>query len=314
MKQYDINPLRKGWKSKRVKAIDVDFIVHTYRDALNVNVARFFRGIDQVYIHECLNTGYRFYYPFHILGDASFYEDLQKFDWYYMPWKWEHQKVKECIEALKKDNLKILEIGCARGDFLSRMQSEGHSTTGLELNRTAAQEAQRKGVRVLPESIEEHAQQHIHTYDVVCSFQVMEHIANIGEVIDASLSVLKPGGRLFISVPNNDSFLSLDMNVLNMPPHHMGLWNARSLQALASFWSLKIENMYFEPLQPYHQAYYKKTMDFHLYGTYAKSLYQKYGILGKIFYRLFRRKFMNEIERQYPTLKNFTVIAEYSKV
>jgi 2-polyprenyl-3-methyl-5-hydroxy-6-metoxy-1,4-benzoquinol methylase len=218
-----------------------------------------------------------------------------------MPWKWEHQKVKECIDELKKDNLKILEIGCAQGDFLSRMQSEGHSTTGLELNRAAAQEAQRKGVRVLLESIEEHARQHIHTYDVVCSFQVMEHIANIGEVIDASLSVLKPGGRLFISVPNNDSFLSLDMNVLNMPPHHMGLWNARSLQALASFWSLKIENMYFEPLQPYHQ-------------TYAKSLHQKYGILGKIFYRLFRRKFMNEIERQYPTLKNFTVIAEYSKV
>ena len=36
-------------------------------------------------------TQLHFFKPDNIDGSGSFYESLQKFDWYYMPNKWEHQ-------------------------------------------------------------------------------------------------------------------------------------------------------------------------------------------------------------------------------
>lgn len=249
------SPLTGSYNVKKVQEIKTDFLIKNYQEMLGVDVSKYFKNIETVEIYECLDSGYRFYYPFHITGDGKFYEELQKHPWYYMDWKWEHEEaIKVCSDAKS-----VLEIGCAQGEFLEKVKAKGITCTGLELNAHAAEKAREKGLDALEEMAQVHAQKNKEKYDVVCSFQVMEHIAPIGEFIRASVDALKPGGKLIISVPNNDSivFTTTDNIVLNMPPHHMGLWNANSLLSLQHFFPLRMEKVHLEPLQSYHVHFAK---------------------------------------------------------
>lgn len=253
------SPLTGSYNVKKVQEIKTDFIVKNYQEMLGVDVSKYFKNIDTLEIYECLDSGYKFYYPFNITGDGKFYEELQKNAWYYMEWKWEHEEALKICTGSKS----VLEIGCAQGEFLSKVSTKGITCTGLELNAHAAEKARVKGLNVLEEMAQAHAQKNKEKYDVVCSFQVMEHIAPIGEFIQASVDVLKPGGKLIISVPNNDSvvFTTDDAAILNMPPHHMGLWNLNSLLSLQRHFPLRMERVYLEPLQSYHTNFAKKVAE-----------------------------------------------------
>lgn len=209
------SPFLPGKEARIVRKRPVDEIVDAYKKALKMDVSSYFGSLRQIDIFECPETKFRFYSPANLAGDSAFYQQLQAFDWYYMPWKWEHQTVKN---AIRKDE-KVLEIGCGVGSFIKKCQEDGIEALGLELNEGAVQEAARNNINVIRKDIIDVAKDSPNTYDVVCSFQVMEHIPDVSKVIQASIDCLKPGGRLFISVPNNDSFLGLDdFNELNLPP------------------------------------------------------------------------------------------------
>src|SRR3989339_873082 len=197
---------------KTRKKIKTDFIINEWQKS-NIDVSRFFKDIPEIYIYKCLDTGYKFFYPFNTAGDDQFYQDLQQFDWYYMKDKWEND------EAMRK--------------------------------------SKEKGLNIYKETIQEHAKTHQKRYDIVCSFQVMEHIPEIGEAVRASIDTLKPGGKLIISVPNNNSIINQDpKGLLNRPPHHIGLWDKKSLSNLEKIFNIKLEKIKTEPLQRHHYKTY----------------------------------------------------------
>lgn len=309
-----ISPITNKNNTVLEKGIKTSMIIDSYKNAFNIDISHFFEGILEVRIFKCLDTGYRFYYPFNIDGDGRFYEHFQQYDWYYMSWKWEHETVKSKIRITDK----VLEIGCAKGSFVENLSKSQIDCTGLELNEKAVKEAKEKGLKVYYQSIQEHSKTHNEVYDVVCSFQVMEHIASIKDVIQASLDCLKKGGRLFISVPNNGSFLGLDENnILNMPPHHMGLWDKTSLSNLSKVLNVRVENIYLEPLQKYHESYFGDIINKELERRY-EPLKIKYGILAKIglkFFKTYVASYIkHKIYKKYPELESFTIIAEYTKL
>ncbi len=242
---------------ERIATINTKELIASYKSTFNIDTAPFFQGINQIFQYKCLKTGFRFYYPFHIYGDGPFYEQLEKFDWYYMPWKWEHEQAYSIVNP----GLKVLEVGCGKGSFIAKLQNELNATTvGLELNDTAVEFGKENGIDIRNESIETHAIGNPAKYDIVCSFQVLEHIPNVQEFIQSSVHALKSGGSLVVSVPNNDSFLGKSYNILNLPPHHMGLWNEKSLRSLVNYFPLKFKDVYLEPLQPYHLDYFNNTV------------------------------------------------------
>lgn len=241
------------------KEIPVKFLIDEYKNTLDVDVAKFFDKLNKIQVFKCIDTGYRFYYPFNTAGDSDFYSQLEEFRWYYMEWKWEHEVAKQII----KSGDKILEVGCGRGDFLKKLKDTNKTVdiAGLELNRKAVTEGRDVGLNVVEDTIEEHSANNSDKYDIVCSFQVLEHIHDIREFVQSCVKVLKPGGKLIISVPNNDSFIRHDKaNILNMPPHHMGLWNSTSLKNLEKIFKLRTESVRYEPLQSYHVALYYNIM------------------------------------------------------
>jgi 2-polyprenyl-3-methyl-5-hydroxy-6-metoxy-1,4-benzoquinol methylase len=173
------------------------------------------------------NSSYRFYHPYDMwLGIANLYEQLQKYDWYYMPWKWEHETTLMYIE----NGQSVLEVGCGNGSFLKKINEifDLNESIGLELNRK--QLICSDNYNIVNKYVQEYQIENQSKYDIVCSYQVLEHISDVFGFIDAKLNCLKIGGKLIISVPNNDSFIQYLNSALNMPPHHMGLWNKKSIQ------------------------------------------------------------------------------------
>jgi hypothetical protein len=91
-----------------------------------MDVDRLVGSSGSIQLFRCLDTGLRFFAPARVSGDDEFYGQLQEFDWYYMPWKWEHQQAALHIQK----GAKVLEVGCGRGDFLSAIQPLGAIATG----------------------------------------------------------------------------------------------------------------------------------------------------------------------------------------
>lgn len=233
------------------KKIKVSTLVKAYKKSLNINVKKYYKDLDYIDIYICKDSGYRFYYPFDIAGDSDFYIHLQQYAWYYMSWKWEHEM---CLKLINPGD-KVLEIGSGKGSFLKKISEiQNVNCVGLELNEDSAFETQ--NIKLINATIEDFSEKNKEQFDLVCSFQVLEHISFVQKFLNASIECLKKGGKLVVCVPNNDSFLKYDSGVLNAPPHHMGLWDENSLRSIEKYYPVKLDKIIFEPLQPYHVSNY----------------------------------------------------------
>ena len=121
--------------------------------------------------------------------------------------------------------------------------------------------------------IDEFAVNHKENYDVVCFFQVLEHITNVHEFLKSSLVTLKPNGKLIIGVPNNNPFLFVNdkYHTLNLPPHHAGLWNKKALKSLEKVFSVKLEKVDYEPLEKTYSQFLKAYIE-NSNKFYAKAI------------------------------------------
>jgi 2-polyprenyl-3-methyl-5-hydroxy-6-metoxy-1,4-benzoquinol methylase len=256
-----VSPITGDTNIELVKEVSVKKIVQGWKQ-MGYDVTYLFHGIEKIQLYKCRATGYQFYNP-PVLGDSALYSFLQGKDWYYMPWKWEHEIATEYL----CDGLNVLEIGCGRGGFLEGIVSRYKLfAAGLELNKEAVKLCRAKGLMVYEEQLEEHSDKNAKHYDIVCCFQVLEHISEVKNFLLAGLKCLKSHGYFVVSVPNNDSFGGETFGVLNAPPHHQGLWDRRSLCAVAAELGLDVKALWLEPLQPYHIGCVQSLVEHYLTG------------------------------------------------
>lgn len=297
------SPLNSESTIELIEEISVDAIKIRYKNELNIDVTKYFQELKRFYLCQCCKTKYRFYFPFTMEGDGNFYQNLEKIDWYYMPWKWEHSIAKRLIKRTDK----ILEIGCGGLGFIDKMNNLNYNIEGLELNPQSYNNAVKKGLIVHPTTIQQFALKNEEIFDVVCSFQVVEHISEIHSFLASKIMCLKKSGKLIISVPNNDSFIRHSKGgILNFPPHHMGLWNRLSLKSLESLFEIRLEKIIFEPLQNYHISWYVK--------TYVDLFSNKNKRLSKFFnHEYFKVVLIFIVGRLKSFIRGHTIIAVYSK-
>jgi SAM-dependent methyltransferase len=92
---------------------------------------------------------------------------------------------------------------------------------------------------------------------VVCAFQVLEHVPDPRAFLASCVYCLKPGGRLILSVPAEDSFTGLvPNNCLNLPPHHLTRWSDKALLALREEFNLHDLQLIPLPLEDIHHEHY----------------------------------------------------------
>jgi SAM-dependent methyltransferase len=231
-----------------LKTFAADKIIKDWKHAFDIDITLEFNDRQEIYLYVCDRTKLRFFVPFDLAGSEKLYEELQKFDWFYMPHKWEHQIALNHLSGCRD----VLEVGSGLGSFVEDALKQGHNAQGLELNRAAVEVAKHKNLPVTSIDLEEFAQNHPLSQDAICSFQVLEHVSKPKDFIAACLQALRTGGKLIFCVPNADSFLQYQYNLLDMPPHHMTQWNISAFKSLEHIFPLKLEKAIAEPLANYH--------------------------------------------------------------
>jgi len=99
----------------------------------------------------------------------------------------------------------LLDIGAGTGAFASYMAQSGWRVTGLEPDaqaRKVASEAHR--IQLLP--IDELFGLPVQHYDAITMWHVLEHVHDLAGYMAQLKKLLKPGGCLFIAVPNYTSY------------------------------------------------------------------------------------------------------------
>jgi len=135
---------------------------------------------------------------------------------------------------------KLLEVGCARGDFL-RVAKEFFTVVGVEPNEELAKDA----VAIAPVDqgiIETHPYSE---YDVAASFHVIEHTDSPRRFLEAIVARVRPGGVVVIETPNIHSvpFRLLKSRWRQFIPEHYFFFDERTMAKLMEDAGLRVERI-----------------------------------------------------------------------
>jgi 2-polyprenyl-3-methyl-5-hydroxy-6-metoxy-1,4-benzoquinol methylase len=99
----------------------------------------------------------------------------------------------------------ILDVGCGKGDFVHAGVKEGWNVEGIELSQEAVDIAQKF---LLPVTKLDFFSSEIRpaSYDVVTMFEVLEHLPDPVNYIVRAAEIVKPGGLIYLTTPNYNSF------------------------------------------------------------------------------------------------------------
>lgn len=120
------------------------------------------------------------------------------------------RKILQRIENLTGSYGRLLDVGAGPGFFLDEAKNRGWKVAGLEPAAWAAAYARDKlGMADMKtgdtQALEQFPENH---FDVVTSFDVIEHVSDPGEFAKKLARVVKKGGYLVLTTPRFDSLLS----------------------------------------------------------------------------------------------------------
>jgi 2-polyprenyl-3-methyl-5-hydroxy-6-metoxy-1,4-benzoquinol methylase len=116
----------------------------------------------------------------------------------------------EVISPFLRETSSLLEVGASSGQFLVNMKDRIKQVHAIELDKACCSFMQKElGIRADSEFLRE-SMFAGEKYDVVCSFQVMEHVVNPVSFLQELHQSVKKGGTIFVEVPNlKDPLLSV---------------------------------------------------------------------------------------------------------
>jgi len=141
-----------------------------------------------------------------------------------------HQRLfKAYVAALHYITGDVLEVGCGEGRGISLLVEHARSFTAVDKIKPVIDELQKRypAASFISMNIPPLSGLKDNAYDVVVSFQVIEHIQNDALFLREIQRVLKPGGTALLTTPNKK--MSLTRN-----PWHIREYHPAELKALAS--------------------------------------------------------------------------------
>jgi SAM-dependent methyltransferase len=193
-------------------------------------------------LYECGTCGLHFFVPA-LAGDAAFYQQLMATVPYETAQsRWEFGQVAGELTATDR----VVDFGCGDGAFLRMATPLVRQAVGVDCNPDAIERLRLAGLTGEVMSCPEFARRHPEGFDVACAFQTLEHITEIDEFIKAVVRSVRPGGRVFLSVPNRRRFARENGEPLDCPPHHVSRWDPAQWRVLAERFGLELLGVQFE--------------------------------------------------------------------
>lgn len=136
---------------------------------------------------------------------------------------------------------KILDIGCATGDFLKAARDLGYSVEGLELSRWSSEVVESRGIKVYKELLVSLSRRLPRRFDIITLFGVIEHFQNPFDEMLYINKLLKPGGVLVIWTGDVKGIISriLGRRWWYWQGQHVQYFTSKSLNNLAKLTGFK---------------------------------------------------------------------------
>ena len=132
-----------------------------------------------------------------------------------------YNKLLDTFEKYRKSN-KILDVGCGRGFFLLEAKKRGWDVYGTEYSPTAVKKCIAAGIK-MKEGVLDLSDFEVGSFDIITSFEVLEHINTPVEEVAKFYSLLRKKGLFYCTTPNFNALqryqLKEKFNVINYPEH-----------------------------------------------------------------------------------------------
>ena len=206
---------------------------------------RHWHQVGEYTLVQCKNCGFIYVNPRPTAEELkeTYSEDYyQSFDM--LDWDKKTSYFEEIISQIKPfvNKGRLLEIGCAMGYFLDTARQHGFDCEAVEFSQWASNYArEERGLKVFTGNLLE-AKLTDNAFDLIASWEVLEHVIDLREYFAEIKRILKPGGWLAFSLPNIDSLVGYFKNDVElMPQFHFSHFSPKTLKRFLEQYDFKIK-------------------------------------------------------------------------
>lgn len=185
---------------------------------------------DLIYSHGSQVPGYDRYYtyadkvlemqkPLHYLADT---EDM-------------YWAIANCIEKkIITKEMKLIEVGCGLGYLSYALHNDGFDITGIDISEKAISRAKQKyGNYYKCLDIYKMAKEGNAQFDIILLTEVIEHVTEPVDFVEALSRLLNPGGKIIITTPNKSAYPPQVTWDTELPPVHYYWFSETSIKTIA---------------------------------------------------------------------------------
>jgi len=127
---------------------------------------------------------------------------------------------------------RVLEVGVGRGGFLVALRRAGYRVEGLDVSAALCAEIGRRHGLTIHRGTLEAAAEALpgETFDLLVMCHVLEHVELPIRALRAARQLLRPGGMLYVAVPNRLAWSSRLPGWTGYQPYHAHYFSAASLR------------------------------------------------------------------------------------
>ena len=226
-------PITGARDARRIGSWSAVEIARLWRQDIGIDVGGLLDGPDVISLWHADKSDLQFFHPI-VTADAGLYDALRTRPWYVQADRWEFHEAASYIAATDT----VLDLGAGTEPFRQFIGPARYHAMDPHAGEGGGEDPGRR-------------------VDAVCAFQVLEHAADPLAFIADAKARLRPGGLLFVSVPNRDSYVGqLRDFALDMPPHHVTRWSRQALGTLAQAVDLQVDGITASPLEPWEASLY----------------------------------------------------------
>lgn len=127
----------------------------------------------------------------------------------------------------------LLDVGSGPGTFLLVARERNWNVVGVEPTAEPAHLAASFNLQVFNGTVEEFVGESTERFNAVTCFEVLEHVSDPLQMLQAMRETLDLDGHLLLSVPNlDDPYCLKQQNPSTTPPVHINFFNRKSLSTV----------------------------------------------------------------------------------